>query len=148
MKTILLLLMALAAGGMVAVQGTVNSGLSKRLNHPLQASLISFVGAIPFIILILLILHPKLPAWSQLRAIPPLYCTGGIYGAIFVTTILFLASKIGIANTVVATIVGQLIVSVIFDHIGFLGLAVKPINIYRAIGCVGLLISLYLIHKT
>lgn len=140
--------MALTAGGMVAIQGTINSGLSKRLNHPLQASLISFAGAIPFIIVILFILHPRIPEWSHLREVPPIYYTGGIYGVIFVTTILFLATKIGIANTVVATIVGQLILSVFLDHIGFLDLAVKPINIYRGAGCVGLLLSLYLIQKS
>ncbi|MFH2129111.1 MAG: DMT family transporter [bacterium] len=148
MKTLFYILMALTAGGMVAIQGTINSGLSKRLNHPMQASLISFAGAVPLIIFILLVLQPKLPEWSQLRDVPSIYYTGGAYGVMFVTTILFLAPKIGIANTLVATIVGQLIFSVVLDHIGFLDLVVKPINIYRAAGCVGLLLSLYLIQKS
>ena len=148
MKHILLLLIALCVGGLVPIQGAINGHLGKSLNHPLQATFISFFGAVLVLLLILAIRHPALPSLAQLRAIPPIYYSGGIYGVVFVTTLLVLAPRIGIANTVVATIVGQLIISVILDHFALFGLTRHPINGFRLMGCLGLIVSLYLIQRT
>lgn len=148
MKNCIFLLLALCVGGLLPVQGALNAHLGKGLNHPLQATFVSFFGAIIVLFLLLLALSPPLPSVSQLKSTPAVYYTGGIYGVVFVTTILMLAPRIGIANTLVATIVGQLIVSVILDHFGVFGLARHPINGFRLMGCAGLMISLYLIQKT
>ena len=107
-----------------------------------------FSGAIIFLLILLIALNPPLPSVSQLKSTPAFYYTGGIYGVIFVTTILMLAPRIGIANTLVATIIGQLIISVILDHFGVFGLLRHPINGFRLLGCAGLMVSLYLIQKT
>lgn len=148
MKNLLFLLVALCAGGLVPVQGSINAHLSKGLNHPLQATFISFFGAVLLLVVVLMVLNPSLPSISQLRSIPPIYYTGGIYGVLFVTTLLVLTPHIGIANTVVATIVGQLILSVILDHFGLFGLERHPVNLARLIGSAGLLVSLYLVQKS
>ena len=148
MKNYIFLLLALCVGGLLPVQGSLNAHLGKGLNHPLQATFVSFFGAIIVLLLLLLALNPPLPSVSQLKSTPAVYYTGGIYGVIFVTTILMLTPRIGIANTLVATIVGQLIVSVIMDHFGVFGLVRHPVNGYRLMGCMGLMISLYLIQRT
>jgi len=148
MRHVIFLLLALCAGGLLPIQGAINSHLGKSLNHPLQATFISFFGAIVVLALLLIGLRPAWPSITQLKATPAIYYTGGIYGVIFVTAILTLAPRIGIANTLVATIIGQLIVSVVLDHYGIFGLRQLPVNGYRLLGCAGLLISLYLIQKT
>ena len=148
MKQILYLMLALGAGGLLPIQGAINSHLGKSLNHPLQATFVSFCGAIVVLVLLLIAFSPSWPSIAQLKATPPIYFTGGIYGVIFVTAILTLTPQIGIANTLVATIIGQLIVSVALDHYGVFGLQPLPLNGYRVLGCVGLLVSLYLIQKT
>ena len=147
MKNLLFILTALCAGGLVPVQGSINAHLSKGLNHPLQATFISFFGAVLLLVAVLTVLHPSLPSVSQLRSIPPIYYSGGIYGVLFVTTLLVLTPHIGIASTFVATIVGQLILSVILDHFGLFGLERHPVDLSRLIGSAGLLASLYLIQK-
>jgi len=147
MKNLLLLLVGLCAGGLVPIQGSINAHLSEGLNHPLQATFISFFGAVLLLVVVLMVLNPALPSLSQLSAIPPIYYTGGIYGVLFVTTLLVLTPHIGIASTVTATIVGQLILSVILDHFGLFGLARHPIGLSRLLGSAGLLVSLYLVQK-
>ena len=147
MKNLLLLLVALCAGGLVPFQGSLNAHLGKALHHPLQATFISFFGAVVVLVVLLLALNPPLPSVAQLKSIPAIYYTGGIYGVLFVTAVLVLTPHIGIANTVVAAIVGQLIVSVALDHFGLFGLQRHPVNLPRLIGCAGLLISLFLIQK-
>ena len=147
MKNLMFLLLALCVGGLLPVQGAINAHLGRSLNHPLQATFVSFFGAIILLFFLLLMLNPPLPSLAQIRDTPWIYFSGGVYGVIFVTTILVLAPRIGIANTLVATIVGQLIVSVFLDHIGGFGLHRHPVNAYRLLGCGGLLVSLYLIQK-
>lgn len=148
MKLWVYISLALLVGGLVPLQGTINAGLSKHMHHPLQASFISFMGAVITLVALLFILRPEMPSLPQIKSVPLRYFTGGIYGVIFVTTILALTPRIGIANTVVATIVGQLIVSVIFDHFGLLGLSRQPATLSRILGCAGLIASLYFIQKT
>ena len=148
MKNLLFILAALCAGGLVPIQGSINAHLSKGLNHPLQATFISFFGAVLLLVAVLMVLNPSLPTLAQLRSIPPIYYTGGAYGVLFVTTILVLTPLIGIASTVTATIVGQLILSVILDHFGLFGLQRHPVDLPRLIGGAGLLVSLYLIQKS
>ena len=146
MKHLIFIFIALCVGGLVPIQGSINAHLSKSLNHPLQATFISFFGAVILLLLILAALNPAIPSVAQFKSVPLFYYTGGAYGVVFVTTILMLAPRIGIANTIVATIVGQLIISVILDHVGAFGLARHPVNGLRILGCVGLLVSLYLIQ--
>jgi transporter family-2 protein len=54
--------------------------------------------------------------------------------------------KIGIANAVVAALCGQVILSLILDHFGVLGLSVNSINIQKIIGSVFLILGLLLIN--
>ena len=146
MKNLIFLFVALCVGGLVPIQGSINAHLGKSLNHPLQATFVSFFGAVLLLVVLLMAIAPALPSMAQLKSIPLYYYSGGVYGVVFVTTILMLAPRIGIANTLVATIVGQLLLSVIFDHFGLFGLTRYPISGPRILGCAGLLVSLYLIQ--
>jgi bacterial/archaeal transporter family-2 protein len=146
MRNLIFVFIALCVGGLVPIQGSINAHLGKSLNHPLQATFISFFGAVVLLLILLIVLGPSLPSMAQLKSIPLFYYTGGAYGVVFVTTILVLAPRIGIANTIVATIVGQLILSVILDHFGVFGLARYPVSAPRIFGCMGLLVSLFLIQ--
>ena len=148
MQNIAFISLALVVGGLVPIQGAINAGLGKSVNHPLQAALISIVGSLLLLLILLWVLRPALPSLTQLKATPGIYFTGGIYGVIFVTTILLLTPKIGIANTLVAAIVGQLVVSVVIDHFGFFGLARHPLNLPRIVGCLGLIVSLIFVQKS
>jgi bacterial/archaeal transporter family-2 protein len=148
MKTIALMALALVAGGLVPVQGLFNVHLAKILNDPIQSSFISFLGALVFLSLALLILRTDLPSWQLLRSAPWYDYSGGLFGAIFVTVVLMLAPKIGMTNTLAATIAGQLIISVALDHFGAMNLPQQMVNLPRIAGCLGLMLSLYLIQKT
>jgi len=148
MKNLLFVLFALCAGGLLPIQGAINAHLGKNLNHPLQATFISFFGALIAIVFFLIIFRPEIPSISALKSTPAINYTGGIYGVVFVTAVLMLTPKIGIANTLVAAVVGQLIVSVTLDHFGLLGLVKHPASLTRILGCVGLIVSLLLVQKT
>ena len=148
MRTLALMLAALIGGGLIPIQGLVNVRLAKILNDPIQSSFISFLGALVVLSLVLLTLRTGIPSWQQLRQAPWYVFTGGLFGAIFVTMVLVLAPHIGMTNTLAATIAGQLVISVVLDHFGVLHLPRQAINLPRVAGCLGLMLSLYLIQKT
>ncbi len=152
MNVFVLMAVAVLVGGLLPLQGSMNARLGKALNHPLQASFISFTGGallLAALLVVLLILkRTSLPTTATLRDVPWYLYVSGTLGVIFVTMVIILAPRIGIANTLAAAIVGQLVMSVIFDHFGWLGLTPQPVSVARIVGCASLVIGLILIQKT
>lgn len=127
-KHLILLLVAVLVGGVVPVQANVNAQLGRLLGtevpQKIATTCVSFIGGTLGAIVLLLIVsggRPRLET-SPLNA-PPLLLTGGLYGVVFVSASIMLVPRIGTAATVGAMLCGQMIVSVFFDHIGFLGAA-------------------------
>lgn len=138
---------ALLVGGVLPLQSAINSRLGQVLSHPLQASFISFLGGTIGLLAVLTLIRPEFPSPALIRSQPWHLFVGGLLGAAYVTMIITVAPKIGIANTLTASIAGSIIVSVIFDHFGLMGMPIKVINLPRIIGSAGMLISLFLIQK-
>ncbi len=141
-----LIIIAVAVGALLSLQGIANSNLSKYLNHPLQASFISFLVALVFLTTCLTVLDVGFPRLSELRALPWYLYAGGFLGVIFVTSVLTLMPKLGVANVVVSIFVGQMFFSIIVDHFGFFGMPVKPLDWVRGSGGVLMLAGLYFIQ--
>ena len=56
-----------------------------------------------------------------------------------------MAPKLGATRLIVLVVAGQLLASVIFDHFGLIGYAVRPFNGWRALGCVLLVVAVVII---
>ncbi|GGK57438.1 DMT family transporter [Amphritea balenae] len=142
-----LLLGAIAVGAVIPVQGALNARLGAELIHPMQATLVSYIGGTLACILALVVVQASLPDWKRLVGIDwYLYC-GGFLGVIFVSGMLYLMPKIGIANMLAAAILGQLVMSLIFDHFGFFGGLVIEVTPSRIFGVLLLLLGLYFIQR-
>jgi transporter family-2 protein len=147
MKHLILLAAALFAGSLIPLQGAVNTQLSQRLPHAMQATFVSFLGGLLGVIALLLCIRPPMPATATLHATPwYLYC-GGLFGVVFVTTVLVLIPKIGVATMLAAALSGQLIVSVLIDHYGWLNVPVISMTPSRLTGVCALLIGVFLIQR-
>ena len=62
------------------------------------------------------------------------YLTGGVLGAVYVTTVLVTVRSLGAGPVVAATIAGQLTASVIIDQFGLLGVTKDPITFAKIVG--------------
>jgi len=145
MNVLLILLLAIAAGGLTALQGAFNANLGKLLSHPLQATLISFgVGTLGTLAAIALT-GAGFPAPGRLAAIPPYLFLGGLFGALFITATILFIPKIGVASMLVAALLGQMLVSLVLDHFGLFGLPVHPATLQRFSGVALVLLGLYLL---
>ncbi|PHS25994.1 MAG: hypothetical protein COA84_07010 [Robiginitomaculum sp.] len=113
---VLYLLAAIVVGGFLTIQGLLNSRLSQSLDHPLQASFISFSVALVALVSFMMLRGIALPSISLLKPLPPYLFAGGLLGLLYVTTVLLLMPKIGVTNVIFAIFVGQTVISLLVDH--------------------------------
>jgi len=138
---------ALLIGGLLAVQGSINSQLGGILKSPYLAAFVSFfVGTLTLFVLNVL-MRTELPTKAAVVEMPLYLFVGGIMGAIYVSSAIILIPKIGVATMLGASIGGQMIVASIIDHYGFFNLAVHSISPGRIIGIILLIIGVFLIQR-
>lgn len=137
-----LALLAMAAGTLLPVQFGINSQLARLFGNPLVASTISFwVGTVILTGLTVCLVR----TWPQPEALrqtaPQIYLFGGLLGASFLTTNIFLVPRLGSAATLCFVIAGQLLAALIIDHFGFFNLALRGVTFGRAAGALLVLIG-------
>ncbi|MGA0059639.1 MAG: DMT family transporter [Planctomycetota bacterium] len=122
-------LVAVFAGALVAIQPGINGLLAKRLEHPIQASLISFSCGLTVLVAVCFGLGQRLPRPAMLEAAPVwVWVGGGTVGAFFVTTALIVAPRIGAAYWVALIVAGQMFASLLLDEFGWLGFARRSVG--------------------
>lgn len=146
---VLFIALAILAGAMLPVQGVVNSQLGRTLDNVVLATLVSFiVGALSLLLVFLYRSSGSVGTSLQgLRDVPPMLYVGGVLGAIYVTAVAGLIPKIGVANTMIAVILGQVLLSLLLDHYGILGVEVREIGWPRLLGASLVLLGLILVVK-
>jgi transporter family-2 protein len=117
------------------------------MGHPILASLVSFVVGTAALLTYALILRLPLPATQSLTQSPWWVWTGGLLGAFFVTATIIVAPRLGAAISVSLIIAGQLLVALALDHFGLLGFPERPLNGWRVMGAVLLVIGVALIRR-
>lgn len=115
-------LIGLLAGCLLGTQPSVNGQLGRNLEHPLQASLISF-GSGTAIVLFLCIVSGCFPPsfTTPPRELPWWIWFGGAIGVVLVTTSLILVPRVGSLPWFAAVMTGQTLAALLLDHYGLLG---------------------------
>lgn len=141
------ILVALVAGAMMPVQAAINHKLSTYVQSPVLSAFVSF--GVGFIALFLYIISSgiQLSALSNARNAPPVAWLGGLCGAFFVTAVVTIVPRLGVALTFGILILGQMIATLPMDHYGFLGGMIKEINLPRIIGVALIIGGVILIRK-
>ena len=130
---VLPILLVVAAGGMLALQAPTNAILARAGGSPVLAALISFaVGT--FALFIVWLASGDRPGAAPFGGLPRYAWLGGLYGAFFVAIAAFAAPRIGLAPLITIGIAGQIIMALLLDHLGALGLPREPISVGRVLG--------------
>lgn len=136
MQQALLFLLAIFAGVMLPIQAGLNSEIGRTVKSPVFAALISFlVGTIGLVLFLL----ATRASWANVKngfQLPWYYWTGGLMGAVYVVAIIMLAPRLGVALTFGLTVAAQMLLSIVLDHYGWLGLPTAPINWARVLGVI------------
>lgn len=138
----------LVVGALMPVQAILNTRLGRQTGGPLMGSLISFI--VGLVCLLVLNLISNYSAVIQLKpaATSPWYIwLGGVIGAIFVGYITWVNQKQGVALTFALVVSGQIFVSLLIDHYGLLGSAIRTITLEKIAGAILIIAGLVLIKK-
>lgn len=143
----LCLLLALAAGAMMPTQAAINNKLAVAVDSPITAAFISFfVGTVALFVYVVASGTP-LSNIAAIKDAPPITWIGGLLGAFFVTAAVTLVPRIGVAMTFSLIIAGQMLVTIVIDHFGLLGVPVKEVSLARVGGVLLITVGVVLIRK-
>ena len=137
---------ALISGAFAALQTPTNAMLSRAVNSPVNAALISFAVGTAALLVIALALGVK-PNPAAVRGLPAYAWADGLYGAFFVTAAAFAAPRIGLALFIALLIAGQLGMALLLDHLGAFGLERRPVDAGRVLGIAAILAGVLLIRR-
>ncbi len=143
----LLVVLTVMIGTLLPVQASLNAELTKLLKHPYLGAFISFFTGTLTLSLIILIQRAPVGDLKRLGSIPFHYYMGGMMGALFVGSSIFLIPRLGPTLMMASFVTGQLISSVIIDHYGWFNMPVYAITPQRIIGIILLFSGLLLVIK-
>ncbi len=141
------LLIAIIAGAILPVQAGLNAKMGRAVGDPVYASLISFVIGSLALFAYVLIAKVDFSQIGQASGAHWSVWTPGLLGAFYVTSVIILVPKIGVALTFGLIVAGQLGLSLLLDHYGLLGLPVHTINWQRIVGVLLIIGGVVLIRK-
>ena len=133
-QLVLLIPLAIGVGIAMALQTAINAQLREYLYSPLQAALLSFlVGTIALIVLVFFQSGQK-PNLESLMHIPWFLWLGGFLGVYAITSSIFTVPKLGFLTLSGLIIFGQIVMSMLLDQFGWLGIEKNAISWQRILG--------------
>ncbi|GJM62352.1 DMT family transporter [Persicobacter diffluens] len=142
-------IVAVLIGAAAAVQVGVNSSLKISTGSPILASFANFsVGWLA--IFVLLMIQQKGQVGEIIQSYSGLEkwkFTGGLLGSFFVTSLVIVTPKIGMTSTLTLVIAGQLVLALILDHFGWLGMQQQPISWMKILGIGIMVLGVWIIQK-
>jgi bacterial/archaeal transporter family-2 protein len=141
------LFLAFLCGAIYPIQGSMNGRLLTHTDSSILTAIISFfVGLIGLVTLGIF----KKTDWqllAKLSEAPWWALLGGLLGAFYVSTVVIILPRLGMALTFSLIVAGQIALSVLMDHFGLLGNEVRQISFGKTIGLILLVIAVFLIRK-
>lgn len=130
-----LALLAVAVGAFLPVQIALNAQLARSFGSAIAANVFSFGMGLLALVVLSVVVFRDFPPLSVIRQQPPhLLVVGGLLGAAFLTTTIFLTPRLGSAAVLCFVMAGQLTAAIVIDHYGLIGLAVRQVSAGRLLG--------------
>ena len=139
-------LIMVAAGGFIALQAPINATLGRSIGTFPAASVSFAIGTLA-LILITVLIGGGFGRIGEAGGLAWYYLTGGVLGAIYVTSALATVRVLGAGAVTAATITGQLAASVMIDRLGVFGLDERPLSAARVAGLALLAVGTYLVVR-
>lgn len=140
----LVIVIGLIGGAAVGLQSPLAGSMAQRIGGTASSLVMHFSGAVFSAILLFLRGGERIREWKTL---PWYMLTAGIFGVILYQTIAVTLPRLGSTMMIVLIIIGQLVLGVIVDHFGLLGVVQRPLDLPRILGVFALILGGYLISK-
>ena len=142
-QTILYAGIMLTVGLGIPVFAALNGGLATRLQNPMLASVIALLVAIALMTGTLL-LTEGVPRPGFDASIPAWFYLGGVFVAMYILGMTWVAPRFGVGNAVAFVLLGQLISMALIDQFGWFGAAHHAITPQRLLGLALMTVGVFL----
>ncbi|HEY3343936.1 MAG TPA: DMT family transporter [Anaerolineaceae bacterium] len=139
-----ILLVGLIAGASVGIQSPIAGAMGQRVGGLASSFIVHFSGMLFSAVFLIFRGGEKFQDWTKL---PWYMLISGVFGVILYQCISIVLPRLGGTLMVTLIIIGQLLVNVLVDHFGWLGVATHPITPARGLGIAILLLGGYLIAR-
>ncbi len=133
-------------GGLVALQAPINGNLGRAIGT-WQAAFLSFAIGTLALAIVAALAKGGIGRVGEAGGVSWIYLTGGVLGAIYITSVIVTVGALGAGGVVAATIAGQLAISVVVDQFGLLGVERQPITAAKVFGVALLALGTYLVVR-
>lgn len=147
MPNLLLILVAILAGAILPVQAGLNARMGQIVGQPVVSAIISFAVGLLGLLAYMVASRVPMSAWSLTAQAPKVIWTAGLLGAFYVTAMVLLVPKLGMALSFGLIVAGQMAASLLMDHYGWLGAPVQPVSALRVLGIVLIVAGVVLVRK-
>ena len=128
----------------MAIQGTINSVLGKKIGLT-ETTLIVHLVAVILLLIVFLISREHNIKISMVKDIPWYLYLGGVMGIIITYSVAWSIPKLGVAVATTAIVAVQVSTAALIDHLGILGLEKVPFSVTRFLGIVFLTVGVKLL---
>jgi len=143
-ERVLTLLVGLLGGVSVGLQGPIAGSMGRKVGGAAGSFIVHVSGAIFSGLLLVARRGENIREW---RTLSWYMLVSGIFGLILYLTLVHTLPRVGAATAVSLIIVGQLLIGMIFDHFGWFGVPVRPMDVSRLIAAALLLAGGYLMAR-
>ena len=134
----LLPLLALVAGAAIAIQALMNAQLGVLLKNSMMGTSITFLFSFLFIVSAMLLSVKQYPNMPEIKSVPLYLWFCGAFG---VGMFYYLIPRMGVGSMMSYALSGQILIAILASHLGWFDLPVKPVNFFKVIGAVLLIVG-------
>ncbi len=126
--------LALLGGAALSFQVVLNTQLQLQMGSPMQATCVSLGIGTAAALGYCLVAHTPWPYWAALSAAPRRVWGGGLLGILYLWSTVVVAPRVGVAVTLGLVVAGQIVSSLLIDHLGVLGAPIHPATLGHMMG--------------
>ena len=141
---LLIILIGLAGGIAVGLQAPMASMITQRLGIFESVFIVHVGGALIALLPLVFYGGGNVARWREL---PWYTLLAGAFGLIVISALSHMIPRVGVAAAVITIVAGQMLVSTVLDHFGWLGGMGRPMDPIRAIGMAVVLVGVWLTVK-
>jgi len=136
-------LLALLSGSFLSIEGTMYGELGKSIGQFESSFYNFFIGSLLLTVLVLLF---GKGSFNGIRKSSNWYLIGGLYGVIYLTSLVFGIPALGVGIAMIAIVLGQIVMSMLIETFGWFETPRQPLTLAKILTLIFLLIALTLIY--
>ena len=145
MQFFLFAALALIAGALLTFQAGFNAQLGKAVDSAFYGAFLSFIIGSVGLAIFVVINGVDFSRISETKNLSLGAWTGGLIGAFYVVSMIYLAPRLGTSLAFGLVISGQMILALIADHYGWMDLPVLPVSWTKILGVALIICGVFMI---